>query len=543
MSPPPSIRPSEPPCSGRHADAAPGARIRALRLPLALLVLLTGFLAAAGPVEAQDRTPFTIQTHEIQGRIHQVWPLRRGACAHAAQDLLILSSVGTPPALEKRLTWMPCGAALVPGDPRIVERALPPETGVVDVALLPGRSGPQLVLASGEGLRVEALASDDPPRVFPVPGGLALPERPWDVSRIPLVDDWHDLGPPVALVPALRGGWLVDLTTGATRALPMPMQATYRTYMPDLPEIEWQWMTQRVSWPSISRADDDGDGRLDLFALGRFEIFVYHAGPEGLPAEPSRRIPFQPFDEETEREPGATATNYFARDIDGDTRADLMLSTISGGLSDGQSLTRIFLNPGEGVAISDPPSAERLIEDGYSTFTFVDADGDGVDEILEASIEFGVLQIVRFLLTRSATTKIRVLRLDPEAPGGLRVLFEDDFAFKIDFAEGAIAGVIPNLGDWNGDGIKDFYLADGDEAITFRMGRVVEGTLVFGSTVDRQPIPLASGQSRAADLDGDGLDEIITFTTQDPDAPLMILENLGRLPGTRASMSPAPKTR
>lgn len=510
------------------------------RTRLASLVLLAAVVLLTSPTSAQERPPFALQRHEIQGRIHQVWPLQRADCAHTARDLLVLSSIGTPPVLEKRLTWMPCGSALVPDDPRIVERSVPSGTGVLDVAMLPGRRGPQVVFASAAGLRVEALIGNDPPKVFPVPGGLALPERPWDVSRIPIVDDWHGLGSPAALVPALRGGWLVDLTTGETRPLPMPMQATYRTYMPHLPEIEWQWMVQQVTWPSLSRADDDGDGRLDLFALGRFEIFVYHAGPEGLPAEPSRRIAFRPFDEETEREPQATSTNYFARDLDGDARADLMLSTISGGLSDGQSLTQIFLNAGDGVAIPETPSAERLIEDGFSTFTFVDADGDGRDEILEASIEFGVLQIVRFLLTRGATTTIRLLRLDPEAPGGLRVLFEDDFSFRIDFSEGSIAGVIPNLGDWNGDGIKDFYLADGDDGITFRLGRVEDGVPHFGSTVDRQPVPLRSGQSRAVDLDGDGLDEIVTFSTKDPDAPLLVLENLGRLPGTRASLSPAP---
>ena len=452
----------------------------------------------------------------------------------------MLPSVGAPPALEKRLTFMPCSAALVPGDLRIVDRALPTETGVVDVGMIPGRSGPQLILASADGLRIESLLGDPAPRVIPVPGGIALPPRPWDVSRIPILDDWHDLGPPSALVPALHGGWLVDLTSGEARSLPMPVHATYRTWMPDLPEVEWRWMVQQVSWPSLERADDNGDGRLDLFALGRFEIYVYHAGPEGLPSQPSRKISFQPFDEETERESQATATNYFARDLDGDTLGDLMLSTISGGLSDGQSLTRIFLNLADGADVSGAPAAERLVEEAFSTFTFVDVDGDGQVEILEASIEFGVLQLVRFLLTRSTTTKIRVLRLDPSAAGGLRVRFEDDFAFKIDFAEGAIAGVIPKLGDWNGDGVRDFYLADGEDAITFRLGHIVEGVPVFGSTVSSQPIPLSSGESLAADLDGDGLDEIVTFTNRAPDAPLLVLENLGHLPGTRASVASAP---
>lgn len=510
--------------AGRWACAGLGAALWVLLWP-------------GAPSAAEN--PFAILTHDIEGRIHQVWPMRVSRCALPARDLLVLHGVGAAPTEEKRLTWMPCGAAVVPGDPRIVSRALPQETAAVDVALLPGRNGPQLVMASVDGLRIEALSSEDAPRVIPVAGGLALPARPWEISRLPMIDDWHDHGPPAALAPALRGAWLIDLESGEARTLPMPVTATYRSWMPHLPQTEWRWLSQQVKWPALARADDDGDGRLDLFALGRFEIFVYHAGPEGLPAQPSRKIPIVPFDEDTEREPLSTATDYFARDIDGDARADLLLSTISGGLSKGRSETRLHLNPGAGVDPARPADARREVEGGFSTVSFVDVDGNGVDEILETSIEFGVLQIVRFLLTRRAETTIRLLGLDPTAPGGLRVLFEDDFTFRIDFAESRVTGLVPNLGDWNGDGALDFYLSAGDDAITFRMGSRKPGEPIFGDEVGRQPVPLESGQSRIADLDGDGLDEIISFSTRDPESPLLVLENLGQLPGTRATLAPA----
>ena len=169
---------------------------------------------------------------------------------------------------------------------------------------------------------------------------------------------------------------------------------------------------------------------------------------------------------------------------------------------------------------------------------FVDVDGDGLDEILETNLEFGVVQLVRFLLTRRAETTVRLLGLDPTAPGGLREIFEDDFSFRIDFAEGAINGLLPSLGDWNGDGVLDFYLQDGDDAITFRMGNRTPGEPLFGSTIESQPIPLTGGQSRIADLDGDGLDEIVAYSTRDVEPPLVVLENLGRLPGTRGEFRP-----
>ena len=41
-----------------------------------------------------------------------------------------------------------------------------------------------------------------------------------------------------------------------------------------------------------------------------------------------------------------------------------------------------------------------------------------------------------------------------------------------------------------------------------------------------------------ADLDGDGLDDLVAYTTSEPGMPLVVLENLGRLPGTPARMRP-----
>lgn len=486
---------------------------------------------------AEKSTPFAIRSHEIQGLIHQVWPLHTSRCEQAAADLLVLSSVGGPPNQEKRLTWMPCGSALIPGDPRIIERSLPRETVVIDVARIPDRDGPQLILVNADGIRIEALGGVDPPVQIEIPGGLPLPYRPWEISRLPIVDDWNDLGTPVALLPALRGAWLVDLHSGAARTLELPVYSQYRTYLPFLPATAWKWMVQEVAWPTLARVDDNGDGRLDLFALSRWAIWIYHAGPDGLPKAPSRRLELVPFDEETERSHEATGNNYFARDIDGDKRADLLLSTVGGGLMDGRSTTRVHLNSGSGVATDKKPDAERTLEGGFSGFTFVDVDGDGRDEMLEASVEFGVVQIVRFLLTRRAETRVRVLRLDPTSPDGTRTIFEDDFSFRIDFGENSVAGLVPSLGDWNGDGVKDFYVARGTSAIGFRMGSKDPREPLFGSTIERQPVPLPGGESRIADLDGDGLDEIIAFNDRDPALPLVVFENLGTLPGTRPSIT------
>jgi hypothetical protein len=513
---------------------------RALVVFVTLAAISGWLIGAAAPVQAADSDPFRVHSHEIKGLVQQVWTLDVGQCENGESDLMVLSTEGGPPSQRKLVTWMPCGASLVPGDPRIIERPLLDEAVIVDIATIPGRSGPQLLTVSAAGIRVEALQGTESPIDFPVPGGLPLPPRPWEIGRVEIVGDWNGNGSLSALVPALGGGWLIDLTSGAARKIEMPIYASYMTHMPFLPAPVLKWMIQEVTWPTLARADDNGDGRLDLFALSRWAIWIYHTGPDGLPSEPSRRLEFVPFDVETERRHEATVNNYFARDIDGDTRADVILSTIGGGLMDGRSNTQIHLNRGTGVTIDGQPDAVRETEGGFSGFNFVDIDGDGREEIIETSIEFGIVQMIRILVTRKAETKLRVLVLDPEAPGGTRTIFEDEFAFSLNFGDASVSGLIPSLGDWNGDGVQDLYVARSDDEIGFRLGSKLEGKPVFGRTTERQPVPLESGESRVADLNGDGLDEIVAFTDTEPDQPLVVLQNLGRLPGTRPELRSVP---
>lgn len=516
---------------------------RQIRLACLLLAAASSWLiGVTGTAQAADSALFSIHTHAISGLIRQVWILDVSRCENGERDLMVLSTVGGPPKQEKRLTWMPCGSALETGSSQILERVLPEATVLVDIAAIPGRSGAQLLTVSAAGIRVDALYGPESSLDLTVPGGLPLPPRPWEIGRVEIVADWNSNGRPSALVPSLRGAWLVELPSGDARQIEMPIYASYRTHLPFFPTPVWKWMVQEVNWPTLARADDNGDGRLDLFVLSRWAIYIYHAGPDGLPDEPSRRLDYVPFDAKIERRHESTADNYFVRDLNGDTRADIILSSIHGGLMSGHSSTQIFLNGGTGVEIDREPDAVRETEGGLSGFNFSDIDGDGREEIIETTMPFGLVQMIRILVTRRAKTHFRVLVLDPNSPGGTRTVFEDEFSFRLNFGDSSISGLIPGLGDWNGDGVRDLYVMRGKEEIGFRLGSKRPGEPVFGRITGRQSVPLPSGESRIGDLNGDGLDEIVAFSDTDPDQPLIVLQNLGRLPGTPSNLRSAPKT-
>ncbi|MEZ4291490.1 MAG: VCBS repeat-containing protein [Myxococcota bacterium] len=114
---------------------------------------------------------------------------------------------------------------------------------------------------------------------------------------------------------------------------------------------------------------------------------MHRAGPQGLPIEPTRRIPLAPFDEELERRHESTLhQTHLALDVDGDARADLMLASLGGGLMDGQSRLRIHLGRGDGVA-GRCADAVRERRGGFAGWSFADLDGDGRQELIETSVE------------------------------------------------------------------------------------------------------------------------------------------------------------
>jgi hypothetical protein len=494
-------------------------------VPLLAVILL------AAPALAQSPLPFELATWPVPGRVVDGF-VARGE--DGRETVFAISVDGTPPEDRRYVTALPRDLA---AEARPVE--VPRAAVAVDAAELGLASGPELVWLSAHELTVASLRGEVLRR-RPLEPALPLPPRAWELAHAELVRDWDADGRPEALAPSGEGGRIVPLVDGdAGQELTLPVLADYGTptldnyFRPGL-------IAGLVSWPTFALADDDGDGRPDLFAANRYELRVFRAGENGLSPAPSRVQRFPAFSAEEERRHQASTLLAFVRDVDGDGRADLVVHRMVGELMRSRGTTSVHLNPGGGA---DPRSAPRFrLEQsgGNSALRIDDVDGDGRAEILEAYLGFGVVQAMRMLTVRRAELRLRIWTL-PDGGGAPVETWADNVSFPFDFATSRVLGLLPfTEADWNGDGILDLCWADGDGELRFRLGEARPAGPAFGRIAGAVPLSV-SGDLVAADLDGDGLRDLVAWDPLDAEGRLHVGRNRGVLPGTPPTLRAPPE--
>jgi hypothetical protein len=290
----------------------------------------------------------------------------------------------------------------------------------------------------------------------------------------------------------------------------------------------------------LALADDDGDGRNDLYAANRFELLVFRAGPRGLPDAPSTRRLFPPFTPDEERRHTASTLLAFARDLDADGRAELVVHRMVGNLMRSHATTTVHENDGDGPDPRATPRARIDSKGGTSAIELADVDGDGRVEVLEAHIPFGVVQAVRMLTLGRLEVRLRVRALPTLAGAPALETWREDVTFPFDFENSRVLGLMPHTKtDWNGDGLLDLCWGDGSGRLRFRLGEKRAGGPGYGEVVATLELPV-SGDLVSADLDGDGLPDLVAYDPLDLEGRVRIGINRGALPGTQPGLRATP---
>jgi hypothetical protein len=490
--------------------------------PAALALLLVLPASAQEPLGAFEQSEW-----RVPGRVVDAFAVRG---EDGRDTVFTISLQGSPPEEVRRLTSLPRDLE-EPARPSEVPR----EVVTLDVAELGLAPGPEIVWLSAGELRIRSLRGEllRAERIEPP---LPLPPRTWELARVELARDWDGDGRPEVLAPTGSGFRLLPVVAGdVSQELRVPVVADYGS-----PTLENYFrpgqLVATTYWPSVALADDDGDGRDDLFIFDRYRLSVFRAGPAGLPPTPSRMRAFPPFSPEEERRHLASTLLGSVRDIDGDGRADLVVHRMVGELARSRATTTVHLNRGDGADPAAAPDVRIERSGGNSAVRLDDVDGDGRLELLEAYVGFGVVQAIRMLTLQSAELRLRVLRL-PDAGSTLaRETWSDDVSYPFDFTTTRVRGVLPfSEADWNADGRCDLVWADGSGLLRLRLGEANGKGPRFGPVAASASLPI-SGEVLAADVDHDGLPDFVAWDPLDLEGRLRIGRNRGALPGTRPSL-------
>jgi hypothetical protein len=494
------------------------------RAPLLLLAVLASTPAARAEEVA---TPFALSEWRVPGRALEAFVARDEG---GRERVLVISVEGSAPQERRYVSWIPEDRSRPAAPVEIPEAAV-----TLDAAELGLAPGPELVWLSAGELRIVSSAGETLRR-DPIDPPLPLPARTWELARRELVQDWDSDGLPEALLPSASGVRLQPLVAGdAAQTLALPLIADYGSPSLDnwfRPGLLWGL----VSWPMLALADDDGDGRKDLYAADRFAVRVFRAGARGLPGAPSTHRLFPPFTPDEERRHVASTLHAFARDLDGDGRADLLVHRMVGSLMRSHTTTTIHLNAGDGPDPGAAPWARIDSKGGTSAIELADVDGDGRVELLEAHIPFGLVQAVRMLTLGRLEARLRVRALPREAGAPALETWSVDASFPFDFEDSRVLGVMPyTQADWNGDGLLDLCWGDGSGKLRFRLGERRDAGPGYGGVVAAVELPV-SGDLISADLDGDGLADFVAHDPLDLEGRVRIGLNRGALPGTRPGL-------
>ncbi len=479
-----------------------------------------------GAAEVAD--VFDVQTLRVEGRASEVTPAPRGERRPA--DLVVTAERGTPPESSRTLTIFKSGAERRYPERPSLALPVPPGTAVWDVAPSQAADAWRLVLLAPEVLRVIDASGSGNERTLALATPAPLPPPTWALRRVRFVFPLGTAGGPAAVVPRADGGELVGLDDERREPLALPLLADYETEEAAGPDLGL--LTSHIGWPSLELGDDDGDGAPDLFALYRFGASVFRSREGSLAREPVRRSPLRPFPPAEELRHEVTSVRLFARDLDADGLADLVVQRNTGTLLGSRSRTDVFANRGSGADLAQPPSASLELAEGLAALAVEDLDGDRRRELLQLRLGFGIVQLIRFLVTREAEIELRVFGFREPGLAGVAETWRGDLRLPIDFDQGRVAGLLPTVeGDWNADGRRDLLYGSGAQHLAIRLGEAGELGPSFGERVARQAIPRGD-LARVGDFDGDGLDDLVIWDPRDPEGELHLLWNRGVLPGT-----------
>jgi len=496
--------------------------------PAALILLSCAASLSAG---AESAAPFAVQAIPNAGRAVAAEIADFDGDGRA--DLLVIAVAGVPPDETRtiRVRYQAADGSL-PDAPDF-EAPLPRGAAVYDVADVDAQRGSELVLLEREGLSVLSLAGRTPTwrtLASPVtPTAAILPDER-GIERLRLVRP--ELGGVRFLVPALGEAVVLGPDGEVLGRLRVGGRANYFAAPRPGPLASESEIDIYFDVPHLDVADVDGDGRADVVASTRHELRVFRQRADGrFPDDPDRQLPLRLISAD-DHVRNSGLVRVAVADIDGDHRADLLVTRSSGGLLRATTQTRIHRNRDGGWDLAHP---DQIFENrgGVVIDELIDLDGDGRAELVRVVTPLGLVDLAQFFLQRAIGADASIYRADGEGRFAAKPLYEREFSLGMNFETLRFRGFVPTLeADANGDGQRDLLASGDGSALEVYLGGP---DYRFAQRQARQELD-TGGRISLGDLDGDGLPDFAIYDPRRADVPVRVGRNLGLLPGTPAGM-------
>ena len=275
------------------------------------------------------------------------------------------------------------------------------------------------------------------------------------------------------------------------------------------------FVTHRL--PVLERVDANGDGRADIIAALGDRVAIYPAAADGRIAPRAQRVEHLPSIARAGDETTRQAIQF--ADVTGDGRADAVLTTITGGISNLRQTTDIF--PGSGDGFATVPSASLSTQGAAGLSLLTDFDGDGRPELTAATVTIGVAAVLRFLLTRRLNIEYATYAIDAQGRLAPQPMLAWTQPARFDLEGPGDPSVITLAGDFDGDGVRDVAAARGDDTIAIRGVVRTDNGLSLGTVIADVHAP-GRGQALASDLDGDGRSDLVVYSPKQADGGVAV---------------------
>lgn len=500
------------------------------------MVLFSLVLSGSRSLAAEDL--FSIITISNQGRA--VASRLADFNGDGRSDLMVVFLSGIPPKEERgvRVYLQRKDGTLSEEPTHIV--ALPPHSGVYDLADLHPHPGVEMVILRPTGVSILSLADSSGRKwELPTPSGVSFAtaedERGFEPFKLvypelafaaPGSDEGN--AEPWLLIPQF-GRLLALDSSGALRASLETGRRSNYFVIPQGNLVSAESNLQVfIDSPKVSVGDINGDGRIDIASSTRHEIRVFLRREDGsFSSQPDRSIPLglvTPRDHI--RGSGGVSCEF--KDFDGDGVLDLLISHVEGSITDATTTIFLYINR-EGEWNLAAPDSQYKASDALASNLLVDLDNDRQLELLRFQVKFSVFEFIEMLMTREIDADISIHRYDPESIYSNDPWVRRKISIPFSFDTFRPAGFVPTIReDLNGDGYKDLLLSgDGDVVDVYLGGKENP----FARRTARQSMPTA-GMIQFGDYDSDGLPDFVIFDPHNFDVPIRVVINRGMLPGT-----------